>query len=214
MIPQQQQFEKTVNQIINSTEYSHLRNYLRNLINNIKKSLTEWLYETLSNINWGVSPSISNNLSTIFIILACILVIAVIVLVVVSISGGFENKHRVREILGQKIDDKTTPDSLKEKSVHYKKMGENREAVRYSFIALLFLMHQEGIIYLDKAETNKEIYNQIKEKNFSGIKQFEELIKIFNSVWYGHKRCPEELYEIWDKNLNLLWNEVNGNEKT
>ncbi|MFP4662317.1 MAG: hypothetical protein ACLFPF_09000 [Halanaerobiales bacterium] len=207
------EFDRTVNDILSRIEYTQLRYSIRNFIENIKQAITDWLYEKLSNANWDISPEFSGNLSTILIIAASIVVIGIIVLVIVSISRGLEKNKKIREILGEKIDGDSTPESFRKKSGELAEKGEYRRAIRYDFIALLFLMHNSNILYLDKARTNKEIYLQLKDTNFSELEGFNKLIRVFNQVWYGHKECQQEAYNGWKKTYKQLWSEVNNYEK-
>ncbi len=211
MIPPQDEFDSTINRILDHKEYSHLHNFFRNFIDNL--TMRDWIVERLTNLNWDISPSVPENLSTILIIIASLVLIAIIALVVVTILRGFDKQSRLKEILGEKIDETTTPGSLRSKADQLKKQGDYRQAIRYDFIALLFLMHEQTILYLDKAKTNLELSLQLKEANFPGQKDFSELIAIYNSIWYGHKQCQREIYEKWNSRNNQLWNEVKDYEK-
>lgn len=210
IIPSKDEFDSTVNSILQGAEYRHLKNPLRDFIDNIKRTIKEWfanwLQRTFSNMS--NVKEISETLSIIFMVIGILVVVAIIVIIILKFNKGFERKKRVKEILGEKIDDKTTPLSLRQKASDFIQSGDLRKAIRYEFIALLLLMHEKNLVYLDETKTNEEIYRHLKKNKFSIISAFKNLIDIFNSTWYGHKEFNKNSYDKWEQNMQLLWNEV------
>lgn len=210
MTPSSKEFESTINKILQGSEYKHLKNNLLDFITKIKESLSQWIVKiikkTISNIP---SPdSVSNNLANIFIIIGILLIFVIVVLIIVKASKTFERKSRIKEILGETIGNKTTPSRLRSTAKVFGEKGDFRGAIRYDFIAILLLMHEKNIIYLDETKTNKEIYQYLKKNNFTMVSVFENLINDFNSSWYGHQVYNWESYYKAFQNINLIWNEV------
>lgn len=210
IIPSKNEFDSTVHNIFQSAEYRHFKNPLRDVIDNIKRTMKEWFSKWLQRTfsNMSNVKEISETLSTIFMIIGILVIVAIIVIIILKINKGFEKKRRVKEILGEKIDDKTTPLSLRQKASAFIQSGDLRKAIRYEFIALLLLMHEKNLVYLDETKTNEEIYRYLKKNDFSNLFDFRNLIDIFNSTWYGHKTFDENSYDRWDESMKLLWNEV------
>lgn len=204
------QFENVIDGILKKAEYRHLKNALRDLIERAKEAIQNWLLnilkKTFSNVEGA--GAISNRLSTIFMVIGILVVSAIIVIIILKVNRTFDKKRRVKEILGEKIDSKTTPQSLREKAKTLLSSKDYRQAVRYDFIALLLLMHEKNVVYLDETKTNEEIYNYLKRQKFLSLKDFEYLSRTFNAVWYGHKPLEESSYKLWAQNLEHLWNEV------
>lgn len=205
-----EKFQSTVDKILNSSEYSHLKGGLRDLIDGLKEKLQQWLVKLLSNTfsNLESANVMSEKLSLIFMIIGILAIVTIIVIIVVKISKTFERKRRVKEILGEKIDDNTTPISLINKADGYKNQGDFRQAIRYKFIGLLLLLHEKTLLYLDETKTNEEIYNYLRKSKISFLEDFKELIDIFNASWYGHRDCNETVYDKWNENFKVVWNEV------
>jgi hypothetical protein len=203
-------FDNKIQEILDSPGYRHLRNPIKDLIDTIKNKIAEWLLKILGRVagNTRGIPAIANGLSTIFMIMGIVVVLAIIVVVAVKVSKHYEKKRRVREILGEKIDDKTTPVSLRKKAAELIEKGDYRSAIRYDFIALLLLMHERNLVYLDETKTNEEICKYLKKERFTMLHSFQFLADTFNSTWYGNKPCGGEVYELWNNNINLLWNGV------
>ncbi|MGV8983009.1 hypothetical protein [Clostridium sp.] len=208
--PSKKEFDLIVNNILKGSEYEHLRNNVLDFITKIKEDISQWvgklIKQTISNI--PAPDSVSDNLANILIIIGILLICTIVVLIIVKVSKTFERKSRIKEILGEKIFDKTTPSSLRREASSFGQKGDFREAIRYDFIAILLLMHEKNIIYLDETKTNEEIYQYLKKTKFLGFSVFEHLISDFNSSWYGHSVYNRESYDEAFQNINLIWDEV------
>ncbi len=208
--PSKSEFDKAIYNILQHPEYSHLKSNLENFIEMIKKTLAERISKMFHNVfsNVESAHSISNKLAVVFMIIGLLVIFAIIVIAIIKVGKILKKDTRLKEILGERIDDKTTPNSLRRKAGSFEKEGDFREAIRYDFIALLLLMHEKNILYLDETKTNEEINNYLKKNNFSMISTFQCLISIFNSSWYGHKLCERNAYENWSNSVNELWSGV------
>ena len=213
--PPKSEFDVTVHKILQGTQYAHLKNALSDFIASVKEGISQWIMKGLKKIfsNLQNAANVSDKLSTVFIIIGLLVILGIVIIIVIKTSKTFEKKTRLKEILGKKIYDKTTPYSLRAEGDNFAK-GENfTQAIRYDFIALLFLMHEKTLLYLDETKTNEEIYNYLKKNDFVMIKEFYNLINSFNYFWYGHKFCSSEDYKHWKDSVNLIWDEVINYEK-
>lgn len=210
MIPSKKEFDSTINKILQGSEYKHLKNSVLDFIQKIKDLIGQWMHKIIDKAisNIPSRDAVSDNLANIFIIIGLLLIFTIVVLIIIKVSKTFERKTRIKEILGEKIHDKTTPNSLRRTSASFGAEGDFRQAIRYEFIAILLLMHEKNVLYLDETKTNEEIYKFLKKNKFPMLSVFKSLINDFNSSWYGHRECNEETYEKVIQNINLLWNEV------
>ncbi|AOZ76009.1 hypothetical protein AC231_06165 [Clostridium pasteurianum] len=210
MIPSETQFNDTVQEILKGAEYKHLNNAFSDMIEGIKETLIKLILKVLENTfsNMSNVSSISENLSTVFIIIGILILLGLIIFISIKISKSFEKRQRIREILGEKIDNNTTPNSLRHKADNFRKQKDFRKAIRYEFIALLLLMHTKGVLYLDEAKTNREIYEYLEKNKISTLKAFKYLSETFNECWYGHKLKEDRVYDQWQSNMSSVWNEV------
>lgn len=209
-VPTEQEFYSTVDRILQHSEYRSLRNLFSDLFEKAKdfigKLIGNILKKTFSNLQ--NASKISDNISEIFIIIALLILVCIIIVIIVKVSKTFERRKKIKEILGEKIDEGTTPKSLRAKASAFEKDGDFRQAIRYGFISILLLMHNKSLLYLDETETNDEIYTYLKNNKFSGLEKMKYVMDFFNSSWYGHKSCSAENYLKWYERLNLLWGEV------
>lgn len=210
MIPSNQEFDNVINKILRGSKYRHLKNELLEFIAKIKKGISQWIEEIINKAfsNIPTKDAVPDNLANILIIIGILLIFFIMVLIIVKVSKTLERKSRIKEILGEKIHNKTTPSSLRSTAFAFVDRGDFRAAIRYDFIAILLLMHEKNIIYLDETKTNEEIYQYLKHNKFNMLLVFEYLINDFNSSWYGHQVYNRETYDKVFHNLNLIWNEV------
>lgn len=203
LTPTKPEFDNTVKKILGS------KKGYENIIEKIKDIIGKWITKLLEKIvSRATAETISNKASTIILVIALILVITIIIIIALKIIKTIDKKSSVKEILGEIIDDKTTPEGLRRKAEGYLNQGEYRQGVRYSFVALLLLMHNNNLLYLEDAKTNKEIISMLEDSGFRGIKEFKELVSLFNSIWYGHKNLNEDTCNLWQQDMTRLWNEV------
>ncbi|MDP4178564.1 MAG: hypothetical protein Q8900_09525 [Bacillota bacterium] len=212
--PTKQQFDNIINEILSQPGYKHLKNPITEMIDKAKQYIFEQLIKLLIKLfsGFGVAPATASSLSTVFIIAGIIVVAVLIIIISIKIIKRKKKNRKVKEILGEKIDDKTTPSSLRGKAESFEREGELRKAVRYDFIAILLLMHENSLLYLDEAKTNEENYRFLREHKFILLSTFHFLINTFNSCWYGNKSCSPEMYEKWKRNIDDIWNGVISGE--
>lgn len=202
-------FDNTIKTILAKKEYASLTNPIKDFLDTLKENISNWLLgilnHTFSNVK---ASSISNKLSTVFIIIGIVAILAIIIFIIIKATNTINKGEKITEILGERIDERTTPNSLRNKAREEEGKGEHRLAIRYDFIAILLLMHMQNLIYLEDNKTNEEIYNYLKKINFTKQKDFKQLVDHFNTVWYGNKLTNAASYDNWSSNLNSLWNEV------
>lgn len=214
-IPTKPIFDETVRKILNRPQYRHLRGGFLDFIQKIKDSINEFIMKILDRAfsNLSNAPAISDRLSTIFMIIGILIIIAIIIFIIIRMNKTFDKKASMKEILGEKIDEGVTPKGLRNRGEGFAKAGDYRQGMRYDFIAVLLLMHEKNLVYLDETKTGEEIYYYLRRNKYEMAAHFKKLVKIFNASWYGHKPSDERLYSEWNNEMDLIWNEVTGCEE-
>ncbi|OGO80139.1 MAG: hypothetical protein A2Y21_06580 [Clostridiales bacterium GWC2_40_7] len=209
------EFDDKIAEIRSRPEYVHLRTGIRDFIEGLRERLKEWLMDLLERAfsNIPDAPAISGQASTIFLVAGILLIMAIIIFIAVKAGKTLERNKKIKEILGEKIDGRVTTASLKTKASEYGKDGQYRLAIRYGYIALLLLMHEKDILYLEDTKTNHEILQTLKKSSFPMLPAFQQLAGMFNASWYGYKAYSKETYESWNDSMNLIWNRVTVNEE-
>lgn len=211
--PTKEKFDETIEVILNRLEYRHLGEYL-DMMEKFKERIVSWIESWLKSISFRQEeireaiPSISNAV----IVVGTTMVVIIIILLILYVKKIVKKDKKIRTILGEVIDDDTTKEGLKEKASRLKGLGEYREALRYSFISLLFQMNEKNLLYLDDTKTNSELVNILKKSDFININLFEKATGLFNEVWYGHRIINKEMYESWENMIQVLEKGVYGIE--
>lgn len=205
------EFENTLNRVLDKPSYRHLRYSVEGTLEKLKEALQQWLEKRLDSIfesRGAINPATAGDISNLLMVVGLTIIFAVIIIIAVRINKTMDDTTKVREILGEQIDDKTTPTGLRRKAADYEAEGKLRLAIRYDFIGLLLLMHNKNLVYLDEAKTNEELYKALNSRGFVGAGEFKKLTALFNSSWYGHKAPHQEAYNGWKQNIGELWKEV------
>lgn len=159
-------------------------------------------------------PAFNLDKNVMIVVMVMIIMLLVTVLIIQA-KKSYKRKKQIKEIMGVKIEENTTPYSLKNKANVHEERGEFRYAIRFNYIALLFLMHESNVLYLDETQTNKEIIQYLMKNGFNLVPQISFLMEYFNHYWYGHKKCDMDSYQQWKNVLEMLWNEIqSGKNKT
>lgn len=214
LTPTKEKFDETIEKILNKLEYRHLGQQYIDIMEKLKDKIISWVEAWLNSMNFSsrkitnAVPSISNGI----IVIGSVIIILIVILMIIYIKKIVRKDKKIRSILGEIIDEKTTTEGLYEKARKYKELGEYREALRYSFIALLFKMNENNLLYLDDTQTNSEIVSTLRKNNFNNVALFQGAADLFNKVWYGHKTINEETYKSWEQMIAVLNNGVNNIE--
>ncbi len=207
-------FNKAMEKVINSYEHRGLRfnpmNWIKNVLHNIIEKIMELI---LKRGMLGIKSSEgAKGLSVALISIAVIIVICLMCIVIYKMKKRTKGNIDIHSILGEEIDENTTYDILKDKMKEYERKQEFREAVRIMFIAIIFRMHEEGMLTLEECKTNKEIYENLKKSNVGFIDEFKVLSNGFNEMWYGYK-INKDKYTKWRMLGEKIENEVELYEK-
>lgn len=210
--PTRESFDKTIEEILNKLQYQHLRQYT-DIMEGITEQINSWIKNWLRvDFQHEEITSTASSISNGVVVIGSILIVLIVIFIILNIKKMVKKDKKVKRILGEIIDEKTTEEELKERARSYKKLGEYREALRYSFIALLFQMHGKNLLHLDETQTNSEIVSMLRRDNFMNIELFEKAVGLFNETWYGHRIVNNDTYKAWEDIIRVLENGVCGCE--
>lgn len=197
-------FNHAVDHLLQSLKYLKLNEYiLKRII-----GLLEFLWKVLKYI-FGKSSSAEHAPVGTKIILGLIIfvILGVTILFVVLMLIRKKRKKKVKSILGEKIDKNSTVLSFLEKSKVFEEEGQYRQAVRLHFIAVLFYLHQNHILYHDTTMTGLEMIDKLNKDGYKKGTVFEGLVHQFNTVWYGMEEIGEEEFKAWQVKEEAFWQE-------
>ena len=209
------EFDRVIEEVLEDKKYWHLNKEINQMTQSLLERLRDWLEKILSSRIKDLDQvgALSDILSIVIIVILGIILIALIAFAIHYVYKSINAHKKLDEILGEKITKETTPSTLLNKAGEFEAQGAYRMSIRYGYIGLLLLMHQKGLLYIEKSMTNTEIYESLKKKHYGRLKTFKRLMEVFNYTWYGQNEYSVEDYTRYKENEAMLWNEVSNHEK-
>jgi hypothetical protein len=81
--------------------------------------------------------------------------------------------------------------------------GDRRLAVRYLYLSALFLLEERGLLRYDRSQTNREYLRSIQEHPQLAV-ILQEMIEVFDRVWYGYRSIDRDSYAHYVEQVNRL----------
>lgn len=215
-----EQFDQVIDDILQESKYqdlvneNSLRQQVRAWLEYAMDQLEEWIKSiTRTRMDTPKTDVLSKEVPHVFLVIAAIIAAAIISIIIFNVVKLFRRKGQIKEILGVEISEETTPNSLKDRASEFEEKEDYRSAVRYYYIALLLLMHDSKMIFLEETKTNDEIYSYLKREKYPFVLSFKEVVNVFNAIWYGKKSFNSEAYSSYKNRMQQLWSEVIDYEK-
>lgn len=86
---------------------------------------------------------------------------------------------------------------------NFSNRGEFRTAVRYLYLSALLILDERGLLYYDRAKTNRE-YLRAVSGNASIFNLLRSVIDVFDRVWYGFQTLDAETYQRYAEQVKQL----------
>lgn len=78
---------------------------------------------------------------------------------------------------------------------NFENQNDYRSAIRYQFLYLLKKLSAKNLISWNPEKTNRDYYKELKDDSLK--KNYAELSRVFEYVWYGEFPLPEKEYEYF-----------------
>lgn len=86
--------------------------------------------------------------------------------------------------------------------------GDYRSAVRYLYLSSLLLLDERGLLRYDRSKTNREYLRSLS--NTPELSEpLNEVIDVFDNVWYGHHSLDEETFKHYSERVEELKDKKN-----
>ena len=96
-----------------------------------------------------------------------------------------------------------TSEAAFEKAQALSRGGDYRSAVRYLYLSSLLLMDERGVLRYDRSKTNREYLRSVANSP-ELAKPLEEVIEVFDNVWYGYHSLEEESFKHYSARVEEL----------
>jgi len=81
--------------------------------------------------------------------------------------------------------------------------GDYRNAVRYLYLSSLLILDEHGVLRYDRSRTNREYLRSVSSKP-ELAKSLNDVIDVFDRVWYGFDAVDDETYQSYVKHVDEL----------
>lgn len=202
-VPTFEEVNDAIDRLLLSPKYTKFREVVLKLLEKAIEKIGRFIGKVLKNYSHSEEKS---NASIVFFVAAIIVLIVITIFVIYFIRR--RKKRRIKSILGEEITKSTTVVQLQEKSKIFEQEGAYRDAVRLRYVAVLFYLHQNHILYYEQSMTGEEMVRKLRLDNFKAVNSFEKITNSFNWLWYGMVDMNKELFDEWCKQEETFWQEV------
>lgn len=81
--------------------------------------------------------------------------------------------------------------------------GDYRNAIRYLYLSSLLVLDEQGLMRYDRSRTNREYLRSISSKP-ELAKPLQDVIDVFDRVWYGFEGVDEKTYRSYVERVDEL----------
>lgn len=96
-----------------------------------------------------------------------------------------------------------TSDTAFEKAQMLSRSGDYRSAVRYLYLSALLIMDERGVLQYDRSKTNREYLRSVSDSPELS-EPLEEVIDVFDNVWYGYHSLEENSFKQYSDRVEEL----------
>lgn len=139
-----------------------------------------------------------------FLLILGVLIAAIIIVLVINLRKRQKQHMEVNEIFKELSQQNITDEQMLEMSRQATEKGLHREAIRYQYTALLWVLNAKNIIYINPYKTNSQIKREVKANANFLLNDFSEAVNMFNLVWFGHKNIVADKFDEYYKRTESL----------
>ncbi|HEX2998001.1 MAG TPA: DUF4129 domain-containing protein [Anaerolineales bacterium] len=81
--------------------------------------------------------------------------------------------------------------------------GDYRNAIRYLYLSSLLVLDEQGLMRYDRSRTNREYLRSVSSKP-ELAKPLQDVIDVFDRVWYGFEGVDEKTYRSYVERVDEL----------
>jgi hypothetical protein len=167
--------------------------------------ITEWFQKIITEINrllnkilGGAYNALNSDVTSVIMV---ILLIIVFIFVFRTLIIDFSREAKLNgENAGE---EPLTSEAAFAKAQELSRGGDFRSAVRYLYLSALLIMDERGVMRYDRSKTNREYLRSVSDSPELS-KPLEEVIEVFDNVWYGYHSLEEETFKHYSDRVEEL----------
>jgi hypothetical protein len=167
--------------------------------------VSEWLQKIFDVISrWaneilGLTFDVAGSDVTAVILTALLMV--VFFFVFRTLFTDFLNEVKMNAENGE--EEPLTADAAFAKAQQLSRGGDYRSAVRYLYLSTLLILDERGVMRYDRSKTNREYLRSVANSPELS-KPLEEVIEVFDNVWYGYHSLEEDTFKHYSDRVEEL----------
>lgn len=195
-------YDKAVDSALRNLKYSDFFDKKDQLINNVKEAILNFFMGLLKklrlpDIKFRGEPLAYS--TTLLVIAAVVVLIILLAVAIILVRRNAKRKRRLppgmNEIFQMLDDKRLSANDLMNQSDGLARQEEYREAVRYRYIALLWLMNERQLLNIRQSQTNNQIIEDLNRKRPDLLPDFRYIVDLFNFSWFGMKKISVSHYD-------------------
>lgn len=104
---------------------------------------------------------------------------------------------------GNESDEVLTSKSAFKRAESLSMQGDYRNAIRYLYLSSLLVLDEQGLMRYDRSRTNREYLRSVSSKP-ELAKPLQDVIDVFDRVWYGFEGVDEQTYQSYVERVDEL----------
>jgi uncharacterized protein DUF4129 len=167
--------------------------WLQRILDAINKFMDRLAYSVQNGVYYGRVP---------LIIAAALVFIISLFFIARNLS---RNLVREVELAAENSDDDAllTSKGAMQRAQTLSGQGDYRNAVRYLYLSSLLILDENGVLRYDRSRTNREYLRSVSSKP-ELAKPLNDVIDVFDRVWYGFDSVDDETYQSYVKHVDEL----------
>ena len=169
--------------------------------------IQKWILEQINRFNEWLNSLFGNNNSSgdpfsLVPTLTTILLALVLLYVFRSLFFDLVAESRLAEDASAESEPLTAEQALA-RAHSLSRGGDYRSAVRYLYLSSLLLLDERGLLRYDRSKTNREYLRSLS--NTPELSEpLNEVIDVFDNVWYGYHSLDEETFKHYSDRVEEL----------
>ncbi len=188
----------SLNDILSRPQFEWAEGEATNPINewfqNILTEIQRWLNKIL-----GTTFDILN--ADVMTIILGVLLVVIFIFVFRTLVVDFSREAKMNGMDGE--EEPLTSEAAFAKAQKLSKGGDYRAAVRYLYLSTLLIMDERGVMRYDRSKTNREYLRSVANSPELS-KPLEEVIEVFDNVWYGYHELGEDSFKHYSDRVEEL----------
>ena len=166
--------------------------------------ISEWINKVLDAFNRWLNAILDLTVDVAGLDLTAWIMAAILIVILFFVFRTlFADFMNEAQLAGETDEEPLTSESAFAKAQQLSRGGDYRAAVRYLYLSTLLILDERGVMRYDRSKTNREYLRSVANSPELS-KPLEEVIDVFDNVWYGYHSLGEESFKHYSDRVEEL----------